>query len=61
MREYMKTRLTFMLLLGSLAPLCAVRSQPADSVRGEKVHPIAEVVVTGTRNQPDIRQLGRAP
>ena len=37
----MKTRLTFMLLLGSLAPLCAVRSQPADSVRGEKVHPIA--------------------
>ena len=53
----MKTRLTFMLLLGSLAPLCAVRSQPADSVRGEKVHPIAEVVVTGTRNQTDIRLL----
>ena len=53
----MKSKLTLMLLIGSMAPLCAVRSQTSDSLRTDKINPIREVVVTGTRNETDIRHL----
>lgn len=46
-----------MLLLGGIAPLCAVHSQSADSLRKEKTHPIPEVVVTGARSETDLRHL----
>lgn len=53
----MRKKLTFLLLLGSMAPLCTVWSQNADTLRKEETHPIREVVVTGTRNETDIRHL----
>ncbi len=53
----MKRKLTLLLLAGSLAPLCAVHSQSRDSMRRDEVHPIREVVVTGTRSETDIRHL----
>ena len=53
----MKIRAILMLLLGGVAPLCAVQSQTTDSLRKDEVHPIGEVVVTGTRHQTDIRHL----
>lgn len=55
--QNMKIKTAFVLLLGSMAPLCAVQSQTPDSVRQQKTHPIGEVVVTGTRNETDIRHL----
>lgn len=53
----MKSKLLLALLTGSLAPVCALRSQTADSLRGVKVYPIGEVVVTGTRSETDVRHL----
>lgn len=53
----MRIRTTLALLLGSMAPLCPVRSQTADSLSKPDIHPIGEVVVTGTRHQTDIRHM----
>lgn len=53
----MKTKLTVLLLIGSMAPWCAVHSQTAEKMRRDEIHPIREVVVTGTRNETDIRHL----
>lgn len=52
----MKKKLTYLLFLCSLAPLCAYSQNP-DTLRKERVYPIDEVVVTGTRNRTDIRHL----
>lgn len=46
-----------MLLIGCMAPLCAVQSQTSDSLRAERVYTIGNVVVTGTRHETDIRHL----
>lgn len=40
-----------------LASLHHANGQPADTAAIEKVHPIREVIVTGTRNETDIRHL----
>ena len=53
----MRSKLILMLLFGGIAPVCAVRSQDADSLRKEKIYPIGKVVVTGTRHETDIRHL----
>lgn len=53
----MKFKLFALLLCGSIAPVCAVRSEIADSMRKEKTYPIGEIVVTGTRHETDIRHL----
>lgn len=53
----MKSKLLLALLTGSLAPVCALRSETADTLRGVKVYPIGEVVVTGTRSETDLRHL----
>ena len=42
----MRSKLILMLLFGGIAPVCAVRSQDADSLRKEKIYPIGKVVVT---------------
>nr|WP_195459999.1 TonB-dependent receptor [Alistipes sp. D31t1_170403_E11] len=53
----MKFKMFALLLCGSIAPVCAVRSEIADSMRKEKTYPIGEIVVTGTRHETDIRHL----
>lgn len=53
----MKRRIAWLLLLSGMAPFCTLYSQPRDTVSTEKVYPIGEVVVTGTRNRTDIRHL----
>lgn len=52
----MKRKIAACLLCG-MAPLCAARSGPIDTLRSEPPHPIREVVVTGTRTETDIRHL----
>ncbi|WP_418992538.1 TonB-dependent receptor plug domain-containing protein [Alistipes sp.] len=53
----MKNSLASILLLGSILPLCAAHSQTRDTSRKETIHPISEVVVTGTRSETDPRHL----
>ena len=53
----MKSKLFVLLLSGSIVPVCALRSETADSLRNAKTYPIGEVVVTGTRHETDIRHL----
>ena len=53
----MKSKLFVLLLSGSIVPVCALRSETADSLRNAKIYPIGEVVVTGTRHETDIRHL----
>ncbi len=40
-----------------LASLPAAHGQKADTLADEKIHPIRDVVITGTRNETDIRHL----
>lgn len=51
----MKSKLFVLLLLGGIVPVCALRSETADSLRNGKTYPIGEVVVTGTRLETDVR------
>ena len=53
----MKSKLLLALFAGCLAPECASPSETADTLRGVKVYPIGEVVVTGTRSRTDLRHL----
>ena len=53
----MKSKLFVLLLLGGIVPVCALRSETADSLRNGKTYPIGEVVVTGTRHETDVRHL----
>ena len=53
----MKFKLFVLLLSSSILPVCALRSETADSLRSGKPHPIGEVVITGTRHETDIRHL----
>ncbi len=53
----MKSKLLLALFAGCLAPVCASPSETADTLRGVKVYPIGEVVVTGTRSRTDLRPL----
>ena len=53
----MKSKLFVLLLSGSILPVCALRSETADSLRSGKAHPIGEVVIAGARHETDIRQL----
>lgn len=48
---------TILLLLGSTASLSAAKAQTTDSLAPATIHPIGEVVVTGTRHQTDPRHL----
>ena len=40
----MKSKLFVLLLSGSIVPVCALRSETADSLRNAKTYPIGEVV-----------------
>jgi len=53
----MKFPTHLLLLACSTAPVCAARAETADSLRTERIHPIAEVVVTGTHGETDPRHL----
>lgn len=48
---------TLLLLIGGTASLYTAKAQTADSLSQAKVHPIGEVVVTGTRHETDIRHM----
>lgn len=54
--EGLSKRHAMLIISGCLLPLCAI-SQTRDTLSTEKFHPINKVVVTGTRNQTDIRHL----
>jgi len=56
----MKTKnnkIFFLLLAGALAPFCTLRARTDDTLGASKTYPIREVVVTGTRNETDLRHL----
>ena len=53
----MKSKLLLALFAGCLAPVCASPSETADTLRGVKVYPIGEVVVTGPRSRTALRHL----
>lgn len=53
----MKTKPILLLLIGSMTPLCTLHPQSRDTLHGDEVHPIREVVVTGTRSETDLRHL----
>ena len=53
----MKHKLALLLSVGGLAPLCTLQARTSDSLGTTKTYPIREVVVTGTRDETDIRRL----
>ena len=53
----MNDKLLSALLVAVLAPSCLLRAQTDDTLHTKKTYPIREVVVTGTRNETDLRHL----